>query len=323
MPNTLDALKELTTVVADTGDFATLEAYTPQDATTNPSLILKALQKPEYAVVLDEAITTTQDSGLSGEALVELTIDHMLVGFGQKILEIVPGRVSTEVDAGLSFDTEGTIAKARELIALYEAKGINRERILIKIASTWEGIRAAEALQKEGIRCNMTLLFSLAQAVACAEAGAQLISPFVGRILDWYKANTNETYTAENDPGVCSVREIYTYYKKFGHHTEVMGASFRNIGEVLELAGCDLLTISPALLEELKGMETDVPLKLDADTAKTSRIEPLDVSEKSFRWLMNEDAMATEKLAEGIRKFNADLIKLAQYIQEKRCDRMP
>ncbi|MEO0508820.1 MAG: transaldolase [Verrucomicrobiota bacterium] len=317
MSNALDSLKALTTVVADTGDFETLAAYTPQDATTNPSLILKALQKPEYAGVLDDAIASTADSGVNGEALIDLVIDHLLIGFGQKILEIVPGRVSTEVDARLSFDAETTVAKARELIALYEAAGTPRERILIKIASTWEGIQAAEVLQKEGINCNMTLLFSLAQAVACAEAGAQLISPFVGRILDWYKANTDVEYTAENDPGVASVKEIYTYYKKFGHATEVMGASFRNVGEILELAGCDLLTISPNLLEELKGMDVDVPEKLDAEAAKNSDIEKLDVSEKSFRWLMNEDAMATEKLAQGIRVFGQDMLKVRQIVADK------
>lgn len=317
MTNSLDALKSLTTVVADTGDFETLAAYAPQDATTNPSLILKALQKSEYAGVLDGAIAATADSGSSGEARIDLVIDHLLIGFGQKILEIVPGRVSTEVDARLSFDAEATIAKARELIALYETGGISRERILIKIASTWEGIQAAEVLQKEGINCNMTLLFSLPQAVACAEAGAKLISPFVGRILDWYKANTDEEYTAENDPGVASVKEIYTYYKKFGHETEVMGASFRNIGQILELAGCDLLTISPSLLEELKGMDADVPKKLDADAAKSADIEKLDVSEKSFRWLMNEDAMATEKLAQGIRVFGQDMVKVRKIVAEK------
>jgi transaldolase len=317
MSNTLEALKALTTVVADTGDFETLAAYTPQDATTNPSLILKALQKTEYAAVLDEAIASTKDSGLSGEALVDLVVDHLIVGFGCKILEIVPGRVSTEVDACLSFDVDATIAKARELIALYEANGISRERILIKMASTWEGIRAAETLEKEGIRCNMTLLFSLAQAVACAEAGAQLISPFVGRILDWYKASTGESYTQENDPGVLSVKEIYTYYKKFGYKTEVMGASFRNLGEILELAGCDLLTISPNLLEELKGMSDEVPRKLDPEAAKDADIEKLDVSEKSFRWLLNEDAMATEKLAQGIRVFGQDMIKVREIVKAK------
>lgn len=316
MLNTLESLKQMTTVVADTGDFETLAAYTPQDATTNPSLILKALQKEEYAGVLDDAIASA-GSAASGEAQIDLVIDHLLVGFGLKILEIVPGRVSTEVDARLSFDADATVAKARELIALYEAAGISRERVLIKIASTWEGIRAAEILQKEGIRCNMTLLFSLAQAVACAEAGAQLISPFVGRILDWFKANTDEEYGRENDPGVASVKEIYTYYKKFGHKTEVMGASFRNIGEILELAGCDLLTISPGLLEDLQGMDEAVERKLDAEASKTADIEQLDVSEKSFRWLMNEDAMATEKLAQGIRVFGQDMLKVRDIVSAK------
>ncbi|MDQ8207024.1 transaldolase [Coraliomargarita sp. SDUM461003] len=317
MSNTLDSLKELTTVVADTGDFETLAAYTPQDATTNPSLILKALQKAEYASVLEDAIQSTTESTATGEERIDLVIDHLLVGFGLKILEIVPGRVSTEVDARLSFDTEATVAKARELIALYEAAGIQRERVLIKIASTWEGIRAAEILQQEGIRCNMTLLFSLAQAVACAEAGAQLISPFVGRILDWYKANTDTSYDRSNDPGILSVKEIYTYYKKFGYETEVMGASFRNLGEILELAGCDLLTISPNLLEELQGMDEAVERKLDAQSAKSADIERLDVSEKSFRWLMNEDAMATEKLSQGIRVFGQDMVKVREIVANK------
>ncbi|MEM1222341.1 MAG: transaldolase [Verrucomicrobiota bacterium] len=317
MTNSLDALKSMTTVVADSGDFETLAAYAPQDATTNPSLILKALQKEEYAPVLDEAIASTSDSTLSGEAKVDLVIDHLLVGFGQKILEIVPGRVSTEVDACLSFDTEASIAKARELIALYESKGSPRERILIKMASTWEGIKAAEVLQKEGINCNMTLLFSLAQAVACAEVGAKLISPFVGRILDWYKAKTGETYTADTDPGVISVREIFTYYKKFGYETEVMGASFRNIGEILELAGCDLLTISPALLEDLKGMTDPVPRKLDPAAAKEADISEITITEKSFRWLLNEDAMATEKLSQGIRVFGQDMVKVREIVAAK------
>ncbi|MDQ8193592.1 transaldolase [Coraliomargarita sp. SDUM461004] len=317
MSNTLDALKKLTTVVADTGDFETLAAYAPQDATTNPSLILKALQKAEYASVLDAAIQSTAKSTAAGEERIDQVIDHLLVGFGLKILEIVPGRVSTEVDARLSFDTEATISKARELIALYEAAGISRERVLIKIASTWEGIRAAEILQQEGIRCNMTLLFSLAQAVACAEAKAQLISPFVGRILDWFKANTDTSYDASNDPGVLSVKEIYTYYKKFDYETEVMGASFRNSGEILELAGCDLLTISPNLLEELQGMDQTVERKLDPEQAKNADIERLDVSEKSFRWLMNEDAMATEKLAQGIRVFGQDMLKVREIVASK------
>lgn len=317
MSNTLEALKQLTTVVADTGDFATIEAYAPQDATTNPSLILKALQKEEYLPVLDAAIEATKDSGKTGEARIDLVVDHLLVGFGQKILELVPGRVSTEVDACLSFDIDSTVAKARELITLYEAKGTPRERILIKMASTWEGIRAAEILEKEGIRCNMTLLFSLVQAVACAEAGAQLISPFVGRILDWYKANTDVDYTAATDPGVVSVGEIYTYYKKFGHETEVMGASFRNIGEILELAGCDLLTISPNLLEELQSMSAEVPRKLDPEAAKTADIEKIDVTEASFRWQLNEDAMATEKLAQGIRVFGQDMLKVRAIVKAK------
>jgi transaldolase len=317
MQNSLDTLKSFTTVVADTGDFETLGAYAPQDATTNPSLILKALQKAEYTNLLDEAIAATADSGTTGEARIDLVIDHLLIGFGRKILEIVPGRVSTEVDARLSFDTDGTLAKARELIALYEAAEIPRERILIKIASTWEGVQAAKILQKEGINCNMTLLFSLVQAVACAEAGAKLVSPFVGRILDWFKANTGKEYTAENDPGVASVKEIYTYYRKFGLETEVMGASFRNVGEVLELAGCDLLTISPALLEELKGMDIEVLKKLDAEVAKAADIEPLNVSEASFRWLMNEDAMATEKLAQGIRVFAQDMVKVREIVAKK------
>lgn len=317
MPNSLEALKSLTTVVADTGDFETMAAYAPQDATTNPSLILKALQKEEYAGILDESIRATADSGTTGDARVDLVIDHLLIGFGQKILEIVPGRVSTEVDARLSFDAEATVTKARELIALYESSGTSRERILIKIASTWEGIQAAEVLQKEGINCNMTLLFSLAQAVACAEAGAKLISPFVGRILDWYKANTDEEYARENDPGVASVKEIYTYYKKFDHETEVMGASFRNVGEILELAGCDLLTISPGLLEALKGMDLEVPRKLDPEEARSADIEKLDVCEKSFRWQMNEDAMATEKLAQGIRVFAQDMLKVREIVAKK------
>lgn len=229
----------------------------------------------------------------------------------------MPGRVSTEVDARLSFDTSATVAKARELIALYEAKGTPRERVLIKIASTWEGIQAAKVLEAEGIKCNMTLLFSLVQAVACAEVGAQLISPFVGRILDWYKANTDETYTAENDPGVASVREIYTYYKKFGHSTEVMGASFRNTGEIIELAGCDLLTISPNLLEELQGMDGAIRRKLDADAARSAEIERIDTSEEAFRWALNEDAMATEKLAQGIRVFGQDMLKVRTIVADK------
>ncbi len=316
-PNQLEQLKHVTKVVADTGDFATLKEFAPQDATTNPSLILKAAQMPEYRPLLDEAIANNRNSGLTGKAQLNRIVDDLLVAFGGEILKIVPGRVSTETDANLSFDTEGLVNKAHRFIELYQKKGIGRERILIKIATTWEGVRAAEILQKEGINCNMTLLFSLAQAVACAEAKAKLISPFVGRILDWYKAKTGKDYAAAEDPGVVSVREIYTYYKKFGHATEVMGASFRNVGEILELAGCDLLTISPALLAELRKSTAPVPRKLSPEAAAGSPIAQVDITEKSFRWLFNEDAMATEKTAEGIRVFAADTVKLEKFIAEK------
>jgi transaldolase len=313
--NQLDQLKQHTTVVADTGDFEAMKAYKPQDATTNPSLILQASQKEEYKPLVDSAITDHKGSSLTGDALVESIIDRILVNFGLEILKIVPGRVSTEVDARLSFDTEGTIAKARQLIGMYEKDGIARERILIKIASTWEGIKAAEVLQKEGINCNLTLLFSLAQAVACAEGGIQLISPFVGRILDWYKASTGKDFAPEEDPGVQSVTTIYNYYKHFDHNTEVMGASFRNKGEITELCGCDLLTISPKLLGELQEADEPIEPKLNAANAKSLSIEKVPCDEKSFRWLLNEDAMATEKTAEGIRKFAADIVKLEAAIQ--------
>ena len=293
-----------------------MEEYEPQDATTNPSLILKAAQQEAYRYLVEQAVTDQADSGLSGDAEVEAIIDRILILFGKKILEIVPGRVSTETDARLSFDTEGTVAKGRQLIELYEKDGISRDRVLIKIASTWEGIRAAEILEKEGIHCNLTLLFSLCQAVACAEAKVQLISPFVGRIYDWYKADTGEEYTGADDPGVKSVNEIYNYYKKFGYETEVMGASFRNIGQILELAGCDLLTISPDLLEELQNGEGDLPRKLDPEVAKGSDIEKMELDEKTFRFLLNEDAMATEKTAEGIRKFSVDMVKLEGVVRE-------
>jgi transaldolase len=315
--NQLDQLKRFTKVVADTGDFATLKEYAPQDATTNPSLIFKAAQMPGYKSLVEKAIADNRKAGLSGEAQLEDIMDHLLVLFGTEILKIVPGRVSTETDADMSFDTEALIKKAHRFIDLYKQSGIPRERILIKIASTWEGIRAAEVLQKEGINCNMTLLFSLAQAVGCAEAKARLISPFVGRILDWYKKSTGKDYAAAEDPGVVSVKEIYAYYKKFGHDTEVMGASFRNKGEILELAGCDLLTISPQLLGELKNSTEAVERKMSPEMAKQSKIERLPLDEKKFRWLMNENAMATEKLSEGIRVFNADANKLEQYIAEK------
>jgi transaldolase len=315
--NELDQLKQLTTVVADTGDFATLKQYAPQDATTNPSLILKAATMSEYAHLLDAAIAAGKKSGLSGTPLVKEVVDQLLVGFGCEILNIVPGRVSTETDANLSFDAGALVAKAHKFIDLYAKRGIPRERILIKIATTWEGVRAAEVLQREGINCNMTLLFSLVQAVACAEANARLISPFVGRILDWYKARTGQIYSAIDDPGVQSVTEIYNYYKTFGHKTQVMGASFRNKGEILELAGCDLLTISPALLGELKQGTGTVTRKLNPDNARKAALAKVDVSEKSFRWLLNENAMATEKTAEGIRLFAADTLKLEQFIESR------
>nr|WP_314624950.1 transaldolase [uncultured Noviherbaspirillum sp.] len=302
--NQLEQLKQYTTIVADTGDFQSIEAYSPQDATTNPSLILKAVQKDEYRPLLEQA---ARDFNAHGAAHI---IDQLLVAFGRRILNIIPGRVSTEVDARLSFDTEATIAKGRELIALYEAAGVPRERVLIKIASTWEGIRAAEALQKDGIRCNMTLLFALPQAVACADAGAQLISPFVGRIYDWHKKASGQEYQGADDPGVQSVQRIYNYYRKFGHDTEVMGASFRNTSQIIELAGCDLLTISPELLQKLADGDTPVTRKLSPESARDSDLQKLQLDEKTFRFLLNEDAMATEKLAEGIRQFCADAVKL-------------
>ncbi len=312
--NQLETLKRFTTVVADTGDFESIRAFHPQDATTNPSLIYAASQKAEYRYLLDKVVADRKNSGLSGAAQVEDVIDHLLVAFGQEILNIVPGRVSTETDARLSFDTDGTVAKARQLIALYEAAGTSRDRVLIKIASTWEGIRAAEILAKEGIRCNLTLLFSLPQAIACAEAGVQLISPFVGRIYDWFKAANQRDYTGAEDPGVQSVTTIYNYYKKFGYQTEVMGASFRNTSQIVELAGCDLLTISPDLLAKLAESQEPLTRKLDPQNAAASDIEKVALDEKTFRYLFNEDAMATEKTAEGIRKFAADIVKLEKHI---------
>lgn len=315
--NQLEQLKHITTVVADTGDFATLKEYTPRDATTNPSLILKAALMPEYQHLVAKAIADNRSAALSGPALVAQIVDGLLVLFGQEILKIVPGRVSTETDANLSFDTAALVAKGRKFIALYEKAGLGRERVLIKIATTWEGIKAAEQLQKEGINCNLTLLFSLAQAVACADAKVTLISPFVGRILDWHKRSAGRDFTATEDPGVISVKAIYAYYKKFGHATEVMGASFRNIGEIQQLAGCDLLTISPALLGELKKTVAPLERKLSPEIAAASDIQKLALDEKKFRWLFNEDAMATEKTAEGIRLFNADAVKLEKFIAEQ------
>jgi transaldolase len=306
--NSLDQLKQFTVVVADTGDFNSMRAYAPRDATTNPSLILKAVQQEAYKPLFSETVAAHRGQS------VEFVVDRVLIRFGLEILKIVPGRVSTEVDARLSFDTKATIAKARELIALYEAAGIDRKRVLIKIASTWEGIQAATVLEKEGIHCNLTLLFSPIQAAACAEGGITLISPFVGRILDWYKKRDGKEFTAEEDPGVQSVRYIYSYYKHFGYKTEVMGASFRNIGEILALAGCDLLTISPDLLNQLQGMNDTVVRKLiPAETAAIAPVR-LDTTEPAFRYALNNDAMATEKLAEGIRAFAVDAGKLEALI---------
>jgi transaldolase len=314
----LEALKSLTTVVADTGDFESINAYTPTDATTNPSLIYAAAQMPQYKHVVDEAIAYGRKAGTCLESRLEAAMDKLSVNFGNEILKIVPRFVSTEVDARLSFDTEATLKKAREIIRLYESTGTSKDRILIKIASTWEGIRAAEVLEKEGIRCNLTLLFGFGQAVACAEAGVYLISPFVGRILDWYKKNEPADYTAETDPGVVSVRRIYNYYKKHGYKTVVMGASFRNKEEVKALAGCDLLTIGPKFLEELKGDNSAVPQILSEATAKATCTEAkISLDENAFRWMLNEDAMSTEKLAEGIRGFAKDINKLEAYIRKE------
>jgi transaldolase len=313
----LDQLKKFTKIVADTGDFESIKDFKPEDATTNPSLIYAATQKEKYNHLLEEVLTDREKSGLSGPAQIEDIIEHLLVKFGSEILKIVPGRVSTETDARYSFDTEGSIGKARQLIKLYEERKIPRERVLIKIASTWEGINAAEQLQKEGIKCNLTLLFSLPQAVRCAEAKVQLISPFVGRIYDWYKAANKRDYTGAEDPGVQSVQEIYTYYKKFGYQTEVMGASFRNVGQILELAGSDALTISPDLMKELAESHEPVERKLDPDKARKADIQRLELDEKKFRWLLNENAMATEKTSEGIRKFSADIVKLEKFIASK------
>jgi transaldolase len=309
----LESLKKYTTVVADTGDIEAIAKHRPQDATTNPSLLFHAAQMPAYQHLVDEAGKLAEQAGGGHEKLAEEFIDRLFVLFGCEILRVVPGRVSTEVPARLSFDTAATIAKARKLIGLYKERGVAQERILIKIASTWEGIRAAEELEKEGIHCNLTLLFSFAQAVACAEAGVRLISPFVGRIYDWYRAQRGGSeIPPDDDPGVESVTRIYNYYKKYGYKTQVMGASFRNVSQILHLAGSDLLTISPDLLEQLEQTEGTVARILDPDCARTVKEERLDLDEKTFRWMHNEDAMATEKLAEGIRKFNAD----ARHLQE-------
>ncbi|HEY3856685.1 MAG TPA: transaldolase [Verrucomicrobiae bacterium] len=311
--NQLDQLKKFTRVVADTGDFGVMKVYAPEDATTNPTLILKAAQKPEYQSLVESVIRDEKKAGSSPDD----TMRALLIHFGLEILKIVPGRVSTETSAKIAFDTDALVAEGRNFIQRYAKAGIGRERILIKLATTWEGIEAARVLQKEGINCNMTLLFSMAQAVGAAEANAKLISPFVGRILDWYKKANKKEYAPAEDPGVISVGEIYAYYKTFGHPTEVMGASFRSKGEVLELAGCDLLTISPELLAELKNSNDPVQRKLSPETSKDTKLSRIAVNEKSFRWMLNEDAMATEKLAEGIRNFAADAVKLADYIAKK------
>src|ERR1700677_3018192 len=319
----LESLEKYTTVVADTGDIEAIARHRPQDATTNPSLLFHAAQMPVYRHLVEEATELALERGGSHEEMAGEFIDRLFVLFGSEILRVVPGRVSTEVAASLSFDTEATIAKGRKLISLYEKKGVRRERVLIKIASTWEGIRAAELLEKEGIHCNLTLLFSFAQAVACAEAGVTLISPFVGRIYDWYKRERGvKDIPAGEDPGIASVTRIYDYFKKFDYRSQIMGASFRKVEQIVGLAGCDLLTISPDLLEQMEKVEGSVSRRLSVDTAKSSTAQKIHLDEKTFRWMHNEDAMATEKLAEGIRKFYADARKLEQYAQARVAQKM-
>jgi transaldolase len=320
--NLLESLKRYTTVVADTGDFETIAEYQPQDATTNPSLVYHAAQKPQYEHLVDDALEYAIHFPGDRAARTDAFLDRLLVNFGCEILKIIPGRVSTEVNAGLSFDVEATLAKARKLIGLYDEAGIGRERVLIKIASTWEGIRAAEQLEREGTHCNLTLLFSQAQAVACAEAGVTLISPFVGRIYDWYKKERGGDIPPGQDPGVASVTRIYHYFKKFGYKTQVMGASFRSVQQIVRLAGCDLLTISPDLLAQLEKSQGEVTRQLSVESAKASEATKLHLDEKTFRWMHNEDAMAVEKLSEGIRKFYADTLKLEQYVRETQLPRV-
>jgi transaldolase len=314
MPSQLESLRRHSVIVADTGDIGAIAEFRPQDATTNPSLVLKAAQLERYRPLIDEAVAAA--AGAPADMRLDDTIDRLFVAFGRRILELIPGRVSTEVAARLSFDTDGTERKARRLIDLYEACGVPRERVLIKVASTWEGIRAAERLEHDGIHCNLTLLFSFAQAVACADAGVTLISPFVGRIYDWYrKPRGLDDIAREEDPGVASVRRIYDYYKKFGYETQVMGASFRKTTQILDLAGCDLLTISPELLQKLQATDGDVPRWLSVAAAESSDLQRVDLDEERFRWMHNEDAMANDKLAEGIRLFDADARKLAQMVE--------
>ena len=317
LTNQLESLRRHSVIVADSGDIEAIASYRPQDATTNPSLIFKAAQEPRYARLVDAAIAAVPVRGHEEARLVTI-IDRLMVGFGQEILKLVPGRVSTEVEARLSFDAAASERKARHLVELYEGAGLSRERVLIKLASTWEGIRAAERLERDGIHCNMTLLFSFAQAVACADAGVTLISPFVGRIYDWYKRSRGvDDIAREDDPGVASVTRIYEYYKKHGYATQVMGASFRKTTQILDLAGCDLLTISPDLLAKLEATPGEVPARLTVDAARRSEVEKIELDEPAFRWLHNEDAMATEKLAEGIRAFDADARKLAAWLQKR------
>ena len=315
--NKLEQLKKMTTVVADTGDIDAIGTYTPTDTTTNPSLLFKAAQKPQYEHLLQDAIDYAMARSADEETRAIDIMDKLAVNFGVEILKIIPGRISTEVDARLSFDTLATVTRAESLINLYRQAGIDTSRVLIKIASTWEGIQAAGQLEQRGIHCNLTLMFSLAQAIATAEVGGTLISPFVGRIMDWYKkAEGVDAYLAEDDPGVQSVTQIYNYYKSHNYPTVVMGASFRNIDEILELAGCDLLTISPDLMEELRNSEGDVPRRLDPEKARGMNIETIPMHESAFRWMMNEDPMATEKLAEGIRNFASDALKLEKFVTQ-------
>lgn len=318
----LDSLKRVTTVVADTGDIEAMRQFRPQDATTNPSLLLKAAQQPQYRPLVDAALADADRLGLPEARRAEAFMDRLAVNFGQEILKIVPGRVSTEVDARLSFDAAASVAKAREIIALYESAGIARERILIKVGSTWEGIRAAAVLEREGIHCNLTLLFSFAQAVACAEAGVTLISPFVGRIYDYYRKERGTDIPADEDPGVQSVARIYHYYKKYGYSTQVMGASFRKVNQILDLAGCDLLTISPDLLDTLQGTAGDVVPRLTAEGARASSDERLTLDEKAYRFLHNQDPMAVEKLSDGIRRFYDDGRKLEKWAMTRVSDPM-
>jgi transaldolase len=319
MNDLLSQLKQFSTVVADTGDFESIRKFQPRDTTTNPSLLLKAVQMPEYAALVEKTLADARQESSNASQTLGVAMDKLAVAFGTEILKIVPGRVSTEVDARLSFDIEGSVAKAKSLIGRYEKVGIQRERILIKVASTWEGVCAAKQLRADNIRCNLTLLFSFAQAVACAEAGVQLISPFVGRILDWHKKATGrDAFPAAEDPGVLSVTRIYNYYKKYGYKTEVMGASFRNVGEIIELAGSDLLTISPTLLDEMHKTPGTLTRKLSPDKAAAAcKDEKVSLDEKAFRWMHNEDQMATEKLSEGIRLFAADTVKLEKLVAQK------